>query len=297
MANEEATAAVGETEQSVVDQTSEFLGMDLANITERATEIVTTKGLDFVAAIIIFLVGRFIVGLITKGVRRLMEKRSIDASLIGFTTGLVNALLLTFVIIAALSRIGIQTTSLVAVIGAAGLAVGLALQGSLSNFAAGVLIIIFKPYKVGDYVVAGGAEGIVEEIGIFTTTVVTLDHRTQIIPNSVATSGVIENYTKKGIRRLDLVPGVSYGDDIRKVKGVLEEIIKAEPKVLAEPAPFVGVMEMADSSVNFAFRPWVKVEDYWDLYFQFNEQIKVRFDEENITIPFPQRDVHLFQEK
>ena len=291
MAQEEAT------DPSTAEQSNEIFGIDLTTIAEKATEIVSLYGLSLVAAIVIFVVGRFVAKLVTKGLRNFMEKRKVDPSLIGFTTGLAHALLMTFVIIAALSRIGIQTTSLVAVIGAAGLAVGLALQGSLSNFAAGVLIIIFKPYKVGDYVVAGGAEGIVEDIGIFTTTVVTLDHRTQIIPNSVATSGVIENYTKKGIRRLDLVPGVSYGDDIRKVKGVLEEIISAEPKVLSEPAPFVGVMEMADSSVNFAFRPWVNVEDYWDLYFQFNEQIKIRFDEENITIPFPQRDVHLFQEK
>ncbi|MDQ8182677.1 mechanosensitive ion channel domain-containing protein [Pelagicoccus sp. SDUM812005] len=281
----------------VADTTSEFLGVDLNAIGEKITETVSLYGLSILAAIVIFVVGRFIANLATKGLRGVMERRNIDPSLVGFATGLTHALLMTFVIIAALSRIGIQTTSLVAIIGAAGLAVGLALQGSLSNFAAGVLIIIFKPYRVGDYVVASGAEGVVEDIGIFTTTVVTLDHRTQIIPNSVATSGVIENYTTKGIRRLDIVPGVSYGDDIRKVKKVLEEIIAAEPRVLAEPKPFVGVAEMADSSVNFAFRPWVKVEDYWDLFFQFNEQIKIRFDEEDITIPFPQRDVHLFQQK
>ncbi|MBD5778909.1 mechanosensitive ion channel [Pelagicoccus sp. NFK12] len=291
---EEASTSVA---SEVAESTSEFLGVDLNAIGEKITETVSLYGLSILAAIVIFVVGRFLANLVTKGLRGVMEKRNIDASLVGFATGLTHALLMTFVIIAALSRIGIQTTSLVAIIGAAGLAVGLALQGSLSNFAAGVLIIIFKPYRVGDYVVASGAEGVVEDIGIFTTTVVTLDHRTQIIPNSVATSGVIENYTKKGIRRLDIVPGVSYGDDIRKVKKVLEEIIAAEPRVLAEPKPFVGVAEMADSSVNFAFRPWVKVEDYWDLFFHFNEQIKIRFDEEDITIPFPQRDVHLFQEK
>ncbi len=294
MAQEEATTNVA---SEVTETTSQFLGIDLNAIGERITETVSLYGLSILAAIVIFVVGRFAANLITKGLRGVMERRKIDPSLVGFATGLSHALMMTFVIIAALSRIGIQTTSLVAIIGAAGLAVGLALQGSLSNFAAGVLIIIFKPYRVGDYVVASGAEGVVEEIGIFTTTVVTLDHRTQIIPNSVATSGVIENYTRKGIRRLDIVPGVSYGDDIRKVKKVLEEIIAAEPRVLAEPAPFVGVAEMADSSVNFAFRPWVKVEDYWPLFFHFNEQIKIRFDEEDITIPFPQRDVHLFEQK
>lgn len=199
-------------------------------------------------------------------------------------------------IIAALSKVGIQTTSFVAIIGAAGLAIGLALQGSLSNFAAGVLIIIFKPYRVGDYVVAGGAEGVVDDIGIFTTTLITLDNRTQIVPNAVATSGVIENYTKRGTRRLDLVAGVSYGDDIKKVKEILQDILDNEPRILKDPTPTIGLMEMADSSINFAFRPWVKVEDYWDLFFDLQERIKIRFDEAGVTIPFPQRDVHLVQE-
>lgn len=277
------------------ENTSSFLGIDLSEVGDKAAEALSLYGLNIIAAILIFVVGRFLANLVTKGIRGVMQKRNVDPSLIGFAAGLAHALLLTFVIIAALSRIGIQTTSLVAVIGAAGLAVGLALQGSLSNFAAGVLIIIFKPFRVGDYVVAGGAEGVVEDIGIFTTTVVTLDNRTQIVPNAAATGSVIENYSKKGIRRLDIVPGVSYEDDIRKVKRVLEGLIAAESRVLQEPKPFVGVMEMADSSINFAFRPWVKVEDYWDLYFHFHEQIKLRFDEEDITIPFPQRDVHLFQ--
>lgn len=204
---------------------------------------------------------------------------------------------MTFVIIAALGQLGIQTTSFVAIVGAAGLAIGLALQGSLSNFAAGVLILIFKPYKIGDYVCAGGGEGIVKEVGIFTTTVLTLDNRTQIIPNSAAMGGMIENYSKEGTRRLDLVAGVSYGDDIKKVKDILQGILDDEPRILAEPKPTIGLMEMGDSSVNFAFRPWVKVEDYWDLFFDLQERIKIRFDEENVSIPFPQRDVHLFENK
>lgn len=287
-----------ETDPTATENTaSNYLGIDLEQITGKAIELISLYGLNLIAAIIIFLVGRLVTNLITGTIKKVMDGRKIDPSLVGFTTGLSHALLITFVIIAALSRIGIQTTSLVAVIGAAGLAIGLALQGSLSNFAAGVLIIIFKPFRVSDYVVAGGAEGIVEDIGIFTTTIATLDNRTQIVPNSVATSGVIENYTKKGTRRLDLTAGVSYGDDIRKVKSILEDIIAKEPRVLSEPAPFVGVHEMADSSVNFAFRPWVNVADYWDLYFHLNEQIKLRFDEEGVTIPFPQRDVHLFAEK
>lgn len=235
--------------------------------------------------------------LLTNGLRRGLEKRKIEASLVGFIAAIAHAALVAFVVIAAMGKVGIPTTSFVAVVGAAGLAIGLALQGSLSNFAAGVLIIIFKPYKVGDYVVVGGAEGSVEDIGIFTTTVVTLDNRTQIIPNAVATGGMIENYTKKGTRRLDLVAGVSYGDDIRKVKKILQDILDTESRILKDPTPTIGLMEMGDSSVNFAFRPWVKVEDYWDLFFDLQEQIKLRFDEAGITIPFPQRDVHLLREE
>jgi len=248
-------------------------------------------------AVAILIIGNWVAKWLTSLARKALEGRKIEPSLVGFLSAIIHAGLVCFVILAALGKVGIQTTSFVAVIGAAGLAIGLALQGSLSNFAAGVLIIIFKPYRVGDYVVASGAEGNVVDIGIFTSTVVTLDNRTQIIPNAVATSGVIENYTKQGTRRLDLVAGVSYGDDVKKVKDILQDILDKEPRVLKDPAPTIGLMEMADSSINFAFRPWVKVEDYWDLFFELQEQIKLRFDEAGVTIPFPQRDVHLFEEK
>lgn len=271
--------------------------IDVEAIWQTLTEQAVLFGPKVLFAIAILIIGNWVAKLISNGLRKALEKRKIEPSLIGFVTALVHAALVAFVIIAALGKVGIQTTSFVAILGAAGLAIGLALQGSLSNFAAGVLIIIFKPYKVGDYVVAGGAEGSVEDIGIFTTTVVTLDNRTQIIPNAVATSGVIENYTKKGTRRLDLVAGVSYGDDIKKVKEILQDILDKDPRILKDPAPTIGLMEMADSSINFAFRPWVKVEDYWDRFFDLQEQIKIRFDEAGVTIPFPQRDVHLFQEQ
>ncbi|MEM8867534.1 MAG: mechanosensitive ion channel domain-containing protein [Verrucomicrobiota bacterium] len=269
--------------------------IDIDAIVQRLSEIVTTYGLNILAAVIIFIVGRIVANFITGRVRTLMEKRNIEPSLVGFFSSMLHVGLLAFVVIAALGKLGIQTTSFVAILGAAGLAVGLALQGSLSNFAAGVLILIFKPYRVGDYVVAGGAEGIIQEIGIFTTTLITLDNRTQILPNAIATGGVIENYSKQGTRRLDLVAGVSYGDDIIKVKKILQGILDDEPRILPEPAPTIGLMEMGDSSINIAFRPWVKVEDYWDLFFDLQEQIKIRFDQEGVTIPFPQRDVHLIQ--
>ncbi|MEM9159903.1 MAG: mechanosensitive ion channel domain-containing protein [Verrucomicrobiota bacterium] len=271
--------------------------IDFEAILQTLYEQTVLFGPKILFAIAILVIGNWIAKWLSGLSKKALERRNVEASLVGFLTAIVHAALVTFVILAALSKVGIQTTSFVAVIGAAGLAIGLALQGSLSNFAAGVLIIIFKPYRVGDYVVAGGAEGEVVDIGIFTSTVVTLDNRTQIIPNAVATSGVIENYTKQGTRRLDLVAGVSYGDDIKKVKEILQDILDKEPRVLKDPAPTIGLMEMADSSINFAFRPWVKVEDYWDLFFDLQEQIKIRFDEAGVTIPFPQRDVHLFQEK
>lgn len=272
------------------------MNINIEEISTRLTELVSIYGLKILAALAIFVIGRIVARMFAGGVERAMIKTKAEASLVGFTKNLTYATLLTFVVLAALSQLGIQTTSFVAIIGAAGLAIGLALQGSLSNFAAGVLILIFKPYKIGDYVVAGGGEGVVNDIGIFTTTVLTLDNRTQIIPNSAAMGGMIENYSKQGTRRLDLVAGVSYGDDIHKVKEILHGILADEPRILAEPKPTVALMEMGDSSLKFAFRPWVKVEDYWDLFFGLQEQIKIRFDQEGVTIPFPQRDVHLFEE-
>lgn len=270
--------------------------IDFEAIWQTLTEQAVLFGTKILFAIAILIIGNWIAKMISNAVRRGLEKRKVEPSLVGFVGSLIHAALVAFVVIAALSKVGIQTTSFVAILGAAGLAIGLALQGSLSNFAAGVLIIIFKPYRVGDYVVAGGAEGVVEEIGIFTTTVITLDNRTQIIPNAIATGGVIENYTKKGTRRLDLVAGVSYGDDIKKVKDILQDTLDNEPRILKDPTPTIGLMEMGDSSVNFAFRPWVNVDDYWDLFFDLQEQIKIRFDEAGVSIPFPQRDVHLIQE-
>lgn len=288
----EAAAAVANNAESVAASSG---SIDVDAILQKTSEALSEYGLNVLAAIVIFIIGRMLANFITKRMRRLLEARKVEPSLVGFAASMVHALLLVIVVIMALGRLGIQTTSFVAILGAAGLAIGLALQGSLSNFAAGVLILIFKPYRVGDYVVAGGGEGIIEEIGIFTTTLVTLDNRTQVLPNAIATGGVIENYTKKGTRRLDLVAGVSYGDDIVKVKKILKEILDNEPRILPEPAPTIGLMEMGDSSINFAFRPWVKVEDYWDLFFHLQERIKIRFDEEGVTIPFPQRDVHLFK--
>jgi small conductance mechanosensitive channel len=200
-----------------------------------------------------------------------------------------------FIIIAAIGQLGVQTASFVAILGAMGLAVGLALQGSLANFAAGVLMIIFKPFKVGDFIEGGGTAGTVEAIGIFTTEMKTPDNRKVILPNGKLTADSITNYSARDQRRVDMVAGVSYADDLDRVRKVLEGILEADERILRDPPPTIGVLALADSSVNIAVRPWVKTQDYWSVFFSVQEQIKKRFDAEGITIPFPQRDLHLHQ--
>lgn len=268
--------------------------MDLAHqIIAKLQEYVALYGLNVVGAIVILIVGRIIAGIAKKVIENIMTKNKVEQTLTSFVTSISYFAIMTFVIIAAIKNLGIQTASFVAVLGAAGLAIGLALQGSLSNFAAGVLMIIFKPLKVGDFVEAGGATGVVEEVGIFTTVIKTPDNKKIIVPNSKVTGDNILNYTANGTRRVDMVAGVSYSDDIDKVRRVLSDILAEDDRVLKEPAPMIGLLEMADSSVNFTVRPWVKAEDYWDVFFDTQEKIKKRFDAEGISIPFPQQDVHI----
>lgn len=266
----------------------------LNNVVEQGQNLLTEFGFDILIAILIFILGKFIAKSIKRIFSKIMINKKMDETVVHFIVDMIYFILLAFVILAALSQVGIETTSIIAILGAAGLAVGLALQGSLSNFASGVLLIIFKPFKVGDYINAGGEEGIVENIKIFTTQIKTLDNKTVIIPNSQITAASITNYTMKAVRRVDLVVGVSYGDHIPKCKKVIEDVMHADERVLKDPAPFVGVLEMADSSINFAVRPWVKTSDYWDVFFALNEKIKLKLDEEGITIPFPQRDIHVY---
>jgi len=203
--------------------------------------------------------------------------------------------LMAAVIIATINQLGVQTTSLLAVVGAAGLAIGLALQGSLSNFASGVMIVLFRPYKVGDVIEAGGVTGSVIEVQIFTTIMKTPDNKKIIVPNSQVMAGEITNYSANPTRRVDLVAGCGYDDDLDKVRGVLEGIIAADDRILSDPAPTIAISELADSSVNFVVRPWVNSADYWGVYFDLTEQIKKRFDAEGISIPYPQRDVHVYK--
>lgn len=265
------------------------------DLVAKAYALGTEFGIKLITALIIFVIGRWVArwlaGLVQKG----MAKAGTDSTLGGFLRNIVYIGLLTFVVLAAVAQLGVQTTSFIAVLGAAGFAVGLALQGSLANFAAGVLIIVFRPFKVGDFVEAAGIAGVVEAIQIFTTTLRTGDNKTIVVPNGQITSGTIVNYSAKDTRRVDLVFGVGYGDDLDKVRRVIGQVLAEDERVLKEPEATIGVLELADSSVNFAVRPWVKTADYWPVYFDINEKIKKRFDDEGITIPFPQQDVYLHQ--
>ena len=260
-------------------------------------QLTTEFGLRVIAAIAIFLVGRWVAKILTGLVRKLLNRNEIDATLVKFVSNLVHVALLVFVVLAALGQLGIETTSFIAVLGAAGLAVGLALQGSLSNFAAGILMIIFRPFRVGDLVNANGVFGKVEEISIFTTQILTPDNKTIIVPNSKVTDDNIINWSSRGKIRLDLVFGIAYDADMDSAKQIMMEVMSSDERVLKSPAPRVGLLELADSSVNFACRPWVEPKDYWDVHFHIMETVKRKFDESGITIPFPQRDVHLYEHK
>ena len=257
-------------------------------------KLLAVYGLKLIAAIFIFIIGRIAAKLVRKGISSLMEKSKQDPTLISFVSNLAYAALMAFVVIAALAKLGIQTASFIAILGAAGLAVGLALQGSLANFASGVLMIIFKPFKVGDYIEGSGVAGTVSEIDIFTTHMTTPDNKMIIVPNAQMTGGNIVNYSSLGTRRVDLTAGIGYGDDIDKARAVLQSIVESDKRILKEPACTIAVSELADSSVNFVVRPWVNVSDYWDVKFALTEAIKKRFDEEGISIPYPQSDVHLY---
>ncbi len=262
-------------------------------------EIVKTQGVDLAInlaiAIAIFYVGKLVVGLIVRGMRKVMQRQEVDKTLETFVSNLVRMVLMVVVIIAAISQVGIETTSFIAIFGAAGLAVGLALQGSLSNFAAGVLIVLFRPYRVGDFVEAAGIAGVVEQVQILTTVLKTGDNKQIIVPNGQIMDSIITNYSANDTRRVDMVVGVSYDDDLDKVRATIQELIDAEERILEDPAPTIAVSALADSSVNFVVRPWVKTADYWGVMFDLTEAIKKRFDDEGISFPFPQQDVHLYK--
>lgn len=267
----------------------------MEDLFSKVWELLTIYGLKVIAAIAVFIIGRWIAKMLTSLSEKVMNKRQVDPTVVSFVANMIYIALLVFVVLAALGQLGIQTTSFIAVIGAAGLAIGLALQGSLANFAAGFLMIIFRPFKVGDFIEGAGVTGTVEAIHIFTTQLLTPDNKTVIIPNASLTAGNITNYSAKGTRRVDLVMGIGYEDDIDHAKKVIMGVLAKEERILKDPATTIAVVELADSSVNFAVRPWVEADDYWDVYFNLTENIKKSFDAEGISIPFPQRDVHIYK--
>ena len=260
---------------------------------EGIVELAMLYGVQVILALTIFIVGKWVAKKIANIVQRVLAKNNVDPAIQHFVGSLVSWVLIIFVVIASLGQLGIQTASFVAIVGAAGLAVGLALQGFLANFAAGVLILIFRPFKVGDFIEVAGVSGVVQKIQIFTTELHSPDNKKIIVPNGGVISGNITNYSANDTRRVDLVFGVGYGDDINAAKAVLQSVVAAEPKVLQDPAPTIAVVELADSSVNLVCRPWVNTADYWDVYFNITEAAKKALDAQGISIPFPQRDLHL----
>ena len=261
--------------------------------TDKLVELVQSYGLPLIWAIVVFIVGRIVARIITKIVAKMMTKANIDETLVKFTKTVVYVALMIFVILASLGKLGIETTSFAAILAAAGLAIGLSLQGTLGNFASGFMLILFRPFKVGDFVEAGGVSGIVEEIQIFSTRMRSGDNKEITVPNGQIVGSTITNYSAKETRRVDLVVGVGYNDDLKKVRAVLEDILAKDERILKDPAPTIGVSELADSSVNFVVRPWVKSGDYWPVLFDTQETVKLRFDAEGISIPYPQQDLHI----
>ncbi|WP_445395523.1 small-conductance mechanosensitive channel MscS [Zobellella sp. An-6] len=280
---------------------TELLNTDMLN--EAQSWIVNNQGLiieysvNIAAALLTLLIGFMAVGMLTGGLNRVLKARKVDSTISDFVTSLLKYGLLAFVIIAAMSRVGVQTASFVAIVGAAGLAVGLALQGSLSNFAAGVLLIGFRFFKAGDYVEAAGTAGTVHSVQIFTTILLTPDNRMIVVPNSKILNDNIINYSKEKTRRIDLVIGVSYSADLKKTKEVLTRIVNEDSRILKEPECRIAVNNLGASSVDFIVRPWVQAEDYWNTRFDLLEKIKNELDANDIGIPFPQMDVHLHQKE
>lgn len=262
------------------------------DITNLITTYVIPWGINIAMALAIFIIGKIIVNMLTRILRSVLGKSKMDQILINFVTSIFKTVLLLFVVIAALDQLGVDTTSLIALLGAAGLAVGLALQSSLQNFAAGVMLIVFRPFKAGDFVEVSGTSGVVETIGIFSSILRTGDNREIIIPNGAIYGGTITNYSARETRRIDMVFGIGYDDDIKKAKDMLEKIVTSDERVLKDPAPVIAVGELADSSVNFVVRPWVKTADYWAVLWSLNETVKLEFDKAGISIPYPQMDIH-----
>jgi small conductance mechanosensitive channel len=262
---------------------------------DNVVELAWEYGPQLLMAIVVLIIGMWIVNRVVRLTSKGMEKASVEPTLARFLGSLVSVGLKALLLISVASMIGIETTSFIAILGAAGLAIGLALQGSLGNFAGGVLVLLFKPFKVGDFIDAQGVAGTVSEIQIFNTIIKTPDNKVIIVPNGAVSNGVITNFSKEATRRVDFVFGIGYGDDIKKAKEVIARLVDADERAMKDPAPTIVVSELADSSVNISCRVWVNASDYWGVFFDLTENVKLTFDAEGISIPFPQQDVHMHQ--
>lgn len=286
-ADEGTTNEVSETINNLIEDPNAVL--------EQLKDFAIEKGPGLIGALLTLIIGLWVVGKVTKGIRKAIGKTKVDDMLANFLGGIVGMLLKVILLIAVLGMVGVETTSFAAILAAAGFAIGMALSGTLGNFAAGVMILLFRPFKNGDFIEAAGEAGIVEEISVFMTKMRTGDNKQILIPNSAVTGGNITNYSAKPTRRVDLVIGISYDDDIKKAHEVLNRILGEKDYILQDPAWTVAVSELGDNSVNFVVRPWVNSADYWTAYFDLTETIKLTFDQEGLNFPYPQRDVHLYQ--
>ncbi len=270
--------------------------MDISKYTDKAVELAMVYVPKLVLAIIVLIVGLMVIKFIVKTAKKAMKKSDIDSTLSGFLGAILSAILKISLFLSIASLVGVEVTSFLAILGAAGLAIGLALQGSLSNFAGSAVIMILRPYKVGDFIETQGESGTVDEIQIFHTVLKTPDNKIITVPNGAVANGSITNYSAMPTRRVDFVFGIGYDDNIDQAKGILERLVNEDERILKDPAHFIAVKEMADSSVNFVVRVWAKTPDYWGIYFDMQEKVKKAFDAEGVSIPFPQRDVHIYQE-
>jgi small conductance mechanosensitive channel len=268
-------------------------------ITEAQTWLTNNQGLiieyavNIAAALLTLLIGYIAANILSGGVVKVMHTRKLDTTVTHFVGSILKYTILVFVVIAALGRVGVQTASFVAIIGAAGLAIGLALQGSLSNFAAGFLLIIFRPIKAGEFIEVAGTAGVVQSVQLFTTTLTSGDNKMVVVPNSAILNGTIVNYSRMDTRRVDMTFGIGYGSDLRKAKQILEQLVNEEPRILKDPEAVIAVAALADSAVNIVVRPWVKTADYWGVWFDFHEKVKLAFDADGVEIPFPQMVMHM----
>lgn len=295
---EESVKEIATQPIDVVEQVGNLMDLEKSSqLMDSGIELLMIYGPKILAAIAIFIIGKMVAKWIKRLVNRVMSKGNADPLIVGFTSSISYMAMMAFVIMATLGQVGIQTTSFIAILGAAGLAIGLALQGSLANFAAGFLLIIFRPFKVGDFIEAAGVTGKVNDIQIFTTTLTTGDNKTIIVPNAKLGGDNITNYSTQATRRVDMTVGVSYDADLKEVRNILEDIVAKDERILKSPAHLIAVGELADNSVNFFVRVWVKSEDYWCVNFDTNETVKLRMDDAGIGIPYPQRDVHLYEHK